>query len=209
MNRTTKAGLFGLGLIVSLPSAAVAPTVEKFKVDGDQLVAEFETTDASGCIVTSVSVVASESVTRINLDNFTSSSFRLAFYVISQFDTCKSAPLVFTDCLSDAFTMTIDSNLHNGHLIDTAVFCFDEVRKIGVYIDVDVSFQATQSPRRDKIKTSLRLPGYRQMFQQVGLVAEGVARGGVVEHLTNYTSGASTLAIVSKTAFSDSRFIKN
>jgi len=47
MNRATKAGLLGLGLIVALPSAAVAPTVEKFKTDRQELQAQFETTDAS------------------------------------------------------------------------------------------------------------------------------------------------------------------
>ena len=199
MKTTAKAGLLGLGLMVSLPSAAMAPTIEKQKAEGKQLYAEFETTDPSGCIVTRTTLLAAEAVSR----NDSTVPFRSASYNISQFDTCKSVSLVLMFCSSNVFSMTISRDLQNVHLSDPAVVCFDEVRNTDVQFNVDVTFQATESARRaQKLRSSEVGPEGHWTFQIVGDSAEGVARGAIVEGSTNYTSAPSILAVTSDTAFS-------
>lgn len=102
------AGMPSAQLIAACPSGAAPQTVTKSKTTGKALVAAFNSTDASGCIRTQLSVLA--------INETGDDPGKLATVAMLQFNPCLNQLLVSGFGTTSDFDMTVAESLSSGSL---------------------------------------------------------------------------------------------
>ena len=181
---------------LSQHTSASAGGGQAFNFKGPSALASFSNT--SGCIVTNVFVIASDSRVRPAPGPATTSSF--ASVTISQYDACTNTILIFA--YGSAFPLTaaafdISKKLDSAAL-DVTVNLFDEVSTTTFDVDVSLSWTGTGPLSREHTNTHLHMPGCIINSRSNATFRTAEASGTVSNGATNFTPGASVDAMLAQ-----------
>ena len=176
-------------LLTVLGSPAIAFAADVFHSRGESVEANFSTTDASGCIVTSIFVYATNSRYQAPPGRPEPSSY--GYLSLYQYDVCN----YYQTLLS----LSGDSNLPPGALdirpsLDRATL----VAVIPAYnywtasyldVSIDLAWTGGDSSSQGRSASRSEGPGYRYMSRSTGTYRQGTASGNVSFGSGNMTNG--------------------
>lgn len=184
-------------------SPAQATTVDSLKIRSASAIASFQYSDPTGCIFTSVAVIASDEAVRSNDATTTS----LAVVSAVRFNSCTGETLVdaigSVDLLPSQFRMT-PGKLAGGTL-QASVLMFDTTgSSSSSYWTIDLVWQpagpvANIRTRFHDVVVPPGGGGYLLSGYVKGLTRDAVAYGSVDDGTTNFTEGVgSVFAFISQ-----------
>jgi hypothetical protein len=159
-------------LNVGAAQAASAAGAERYDFKGDNAYADFFT--ESGCVVTYVSIFATDDRTRSGPEGSASRSG--AYASMYQYDSCTWQQLKsaygYTELAPDAFQLRgQDANLA------TTVELFDYVSGSSIPVTIDVTWTATGSSSTGISHYLYRSPSFKEIYHSVGTYREASAVG--------------------------------
>ena len=187
-----------LAAALALPSTPWAQGISRF--EGTSALADFSSTDSSGCIVTDVFVNPIDAVSTGHFPQCSfgscSNSSSFVFIGISQFDSCTSTQLLAADCpgtvpLTDQDFQVIGENLLGSATLNATVGCFDFVSNLPFDVFVDLDWTAIGVRTLQTFGVHIRQPGFIINFQQTGTFRSAEARGSVSDGINNFTPDPS------------------
>lgn len=182
--------LAGVGVA---PRTAHAAAVGILQVRGDTVFAVFESTDPTGCILTTVFVLGSElpppqpggpqQVPAVGVN-------------ISQFNVCTSTPLLAARGGSSILTFHEAPDLSTATLTASQVTVTDGLTGASFNVDITVMWDGTGSTVRQAGPSHFNTPGLVMNAVEVGFTRDATATGAITTGTTNFTPTPSSLAEV-------------
>lgn len=185
----------GVAVLLSLvlASAASAETLQ-FKLRGQEAVAGFTSTDATGCVITHVFIAAMDANVKQGPGSAGSDSRSMAS--VSQYDRCASTELLVafgeTILPPEAFMIT---PLESARLQATLVV-FDRVSRDPLSLSVDLTWTATGETARMKDHYQFKSPLVTVNARFTAVSRDAAARGTVSDGTTNLTPEPAQFALL-------------
>lgn len=181
------------GGVFSPRTAHAATQVSVFHMRGQTAQAFFDSTDATGCIDTSVIVGGGESLVL----SFTTPQGGAPqqqpnmFVGISQFDNCTGFLLVNVFATSPVFDFHLAADLSSATLT-SSLSTINEVTGDPLNLDVSVTWAGTGTTTRQATPSHFSAPGLRVNGIVVGFTRAATATGTITDGTTNFTPMPST-----------------
>lgn len=167
-----------LPLLFAANSAATATTtVTNLRLKGDSVTALFRSTSADGCIVTFVSVGASDLIEKVSATGSTTSA-RVTVFVV-QTDVCQEdgpVDFVVADGEDTNPTFKVAGNAHTATLTGSIVV-LDIVGSRFLTLQLNLTWTATEKPEFTDTKETFKDPelGIKIKTKSRGIFAEATA----------------------------------
>jgi hypothetical protein len=189
-------------LFAANSAATAATTVTHLRLKGDTVTAVFlAPTSADGCIVTFVSVAASDLIEKVSGNGSTTSGRATAFVV--QTDVCQPFPTDFFvgDGEGTNIALKVSGNAHTATLAGS-IQVFDIISLTSHTLEVNLTWKATGEPEFTNTKETFKDPelGIKIKSKSRGIFAEATASGTVMGLGQNLTPEASDEATLQKNA---------
>jgi len=177
------------------PSHALVHDSSHFK--GLSAFALWETTDATGCIVTDALAAPVENRLK-GAGGSGGPAVTVGFFV---YDQCRFLELVAAEAFVDlgAGEFRANDSLTSATL-DTTVQLFDSVSSTTMPVTLALSWSGVGDVFRDNARQSLRFGGSSYVSRESGSSREAAASGTFLVGTTNYAAGAVDFAILSSSS---------
>ena len=171
--------------VSSLPQGAAAADVVQTR--GESAFAFFESTDASGCIVTAVTV-----------GGFVNESGQQAYVFVDQGDVCAGVGLMYLEGITTAAQINVDKKLTTGSIFGTWD-AYDYFNETTISLSVNVSWTGNGEVTTNTTRFMERGPNYTVIYHDKGSGRPAIASGSVWDGTTEYLAGSSSFATLRNT----------
>ena len=181
--------------IVGQHTTASAGGGGAFNFRGPSVLAAFSSTDPAGCIVTDVSVIASDAVVRNEPGPGSALSF--ASVTISQYDNCADSQLLFaygSAPLTEG-DIAIAGNLNSAKL-NVTVNVFDEPSETTFDVDINLAWIGTSALTHQHSNSHFRSPGCIMNSRSNDASRMAEVSGNISDAITNFTPAPSVEASI-------------
>jgi hypothetical protein len=158
-----------------------------FNFRGPSALANFSSTDASGCVQTDVLVIGSDSVSQNEPGPGTAFSF--ASVTVSQYDICNGIQLLFaygsaSPLAEPAFQV---SSKMDSATLNARAYVFDEVSGTNFDLDIHLTWTGSDSLSRSISHSNLHSPDCIANSRSIGTSRVAQAAGSISDGVTDFT----------------------
>ena len=203
MRHLSSALVLCLSMVVALfaggvlsPRTAHAAQVTIAHVQSETAFADFESTDETGCILTSVSLVGSDMLTLTPPQPGGPQPVPAIVVDISQFNICTNPLLMEAIGESLVLTLHVAEDLSTATLTASQVSLVDLLSDRQFNVNITMTWDGTGSVTRQAGTAHFRTPGLVMNAVEVGFERSAVATGIITDGTTNFTPTPSDLAAV-------------
>ncbi len=173
---------------------STASAATNFKFKGNSADAFFSSFD--GCVLTEVSIFASEGVFKSGPGRGTESSATSLF--ISQFDFCADAQVLAAEGFADLSPSDFEvANKLSSATLDATVNVFDFVSGSSFDVDVNLTWTATGGLSRQNVNNHFTSPGCKVHSRFRGTSREATVSGSISDGSTNFTPEEGLFGLIS------------
>jgi hypothetical protein len=171
--------------VSALPQGAAAADVVKTR--GESAFAMFESTDATGCIVTMVTV-----------GGFVDSNGQQAYVYVDRGDVCAGVGLSFIEGITTGAQINVNKELTAGSIVGTWD-AYDYFNETTLSVSVNVSWTGNGEMTTTTTRFKERGPTSTVIYHDKGSGRPAIASGSVWDGTTEYLVGSSSLAVLRTT----------
>ena len=199
--RSTMTGTLFFCSVLAAPAHSTTGKVDRLVLREKSVFGLFESMDATGCIITDVTVTASNDL-QSQTDGLVVQSQQIALFV-GQFDICRGLPVLFADGLAVPTSFTVDNGLHSATLTAT-VPMVDETLTCPFNATVNLSFTGRGSMTSNSDVTidraapalSVRSQFHGDMRDASGFGTIALSGHPVLANVANAISSGSYLSMI-------------